>query len=283
MSIIATSKGDLIKNLAKSTSVMNDEIQALEDEYGAAKLEKIEYVAPTDDELLAVAKATLKEKYDLKRDDATSSSNSKKKSLSQSIEDLLKDAQAKKDNADLNYSNAIKDVENQAVKRGIARSSIALSALSNLADDNANAKASIDKDSQDKKDDILKQIQDVEETLQTTLNKLDEDQNVEVDKELNELKEERDKKVEEVTKFNNQVAEKERAYIASGGLADVQPLVNDIRVREMLKMTGMVLDYFASLDDREKAIEELENDEVIKEYLGNYHQYAVKTLKHSTK
>ncbi len=279
MSDTITKKGDLLERLSKINASLLDEIKALEQVSQEIDLEKIDYVAPTDDELLEVAKSTLKEKYDTQRNSATSSSEGKKFSLSKSIEDLQRQAQEKKAVADSNYSKAIKDVENQAVKRGIQRSSIALSSLADLADKNVSEKTKIDEDSDKKKEDYLAEIEKVNDDLHKTLERLDENEKSEIAKELKTLQDERDRKVVEAIKYNNEITEKEKKYETSKDVIDIQSTINKIRGNHQLRMAGIVLDYYRNFEDNNEALADFANDDQLAVYLGNYYDYVLNVLK----
>ena len=115
-------KEDLLKDLKN----FNEQI-----EQGIANVNKNqlsitrhEYDAPTDDEIIRLASESLESKYKQKKDSLTDLTTEKKNDFLSAIERAKENSQREKIEVNDNFEKAKNSVENNALKRGMARSSV---------------------------------------------------------------------------------------------------------------------------------------------------------------
>lgn len=263
------------------------EIEAIHNEYkdktladtGKLDLKRLEYVAPSDDELYKEAERSLSDKYAQKREAATSDAVKKKKSLSDAIEEALKTAEADKKAVDENYGKASSEAENSALKRGVARSSIAQGAINELATRSAEKKQEIDDRASEKKASLKEQLSAMEGELESVLAGLDESEKKEVEDAFSKLKKASAEKEEEVKKYNNSLLEKEKNYALKTFDAPTKERLKEIEDDYEQKKLKIALDYYLSIDDKAAALDEFLGDEQMREYLGSYYDYVSNILR----
>ena len=263
------------------------EIEAIHNEYkdktladtGKLDLKRLEYVAPSDDELYSEAERSLADKYAQKRAAASSDAVKKKKTLSDALEEAIKTAEADKKAVDENYGKKSSDVENSAIKRGLARSSIAQGAINDLAMAGAAKKQEIDDRTSEKKASLSEQLSAIESELQSVLSGLDESEKKEVEDAFSKLKKASEERAEEVEKYNNSVQEKEKNFALKTFDAPTQERLAEIQEEYERKKLKIALDYYLSIEDKAAAFDEFLGDGEMKEYLGTYYDYVSNILR----
>ncbi len=237
-------------------------------------LKKIEYDLPSNEQIENLAKdslfaerqseeSSLKEIAKLK---AEAAKKAKESSAEQALLDKVK--------SDAYYSDAIKRMENQALKRGISRSSIAVGELAELENAKATSKKSID----DENRKVIARIDDEIATLESDLAKnlaaIDQKYAKAIDVKVKELKDERDKKLAEMIKYNNTVNEK-----LQQGAKGEKPAQNPVSpTADDLKKLSLVITYYNGFDSAEEALTDFLSDPKYYDYLGDYYVNVFKIL-----
>lgn len=173
------------------------------------KYERIEYDAPTDDEIGEQAKASLSE-YE------TASKNA----IENEISSLFTKYGIDKQNNALAYENAVKSIEdayktavesasNDALKRGVARSSIAVNTIGALEKSQAEAKVDASALYEKNKADLDAKISGLEAQRQKAMDEFNIAYTAKLTQQINALKAEREEKAQEAIRYNNSLTEKE--------------------------------------------------------------------------
>ena len=243
-------------------------------------LKEKEYNAPTDDEIVAAAEKELGASADVKRNALKSGAQEKTNDLNAEIESVKKAGEERRKSLGEKYAVAKENAENQAIKRGIARSSIVAEQLKDLDKANIAEDAEIEKSVAGEISAINEKIQNLTDELSAAIADLDMQTAVKVNERINQLKTERQKRTDEVLEYNNKIAEK-RASVAEK-LAKNGQVADEKESDEYAKMRGDKLDalyaYYYSLGksapDRLKA----DRDFVEKHVGGDGYEYLLKTV-----
>ncbi len=267
---------ELKKELGDIQTENDAKIQAVYD--NQLKLEKIEYDAPTDDEIYNLAKSYIDQKYTVLQDDQKKKAEDKKTSLSQQIEKARKNYQETEKRLDETYKTSQNEIEDQAIKRGIGRSSIVLNELTDLENAKNAKKSENEKELSDSVKNLTSQIDNLSEELNSSLKNLDMQKAYELSERIESLKDERDKKNLEVLKYNNDVIEKEKNYEKSLAKTAKQE-VEDIEFSTAKQKLNAVLEYYFAFEDPKDALKEFEKDEDMRKLLGEHYAYVYNALK----
>lgn len=267
---------ELKKELGDIQTENDAKIQAVYD--NQLKLEKIEYDAPTDDEIYNLAKSYIDQKYTVLQDDQKKKAEDKKTSLSQQIEKARKNYQETEKRLDETYKTSQNEIEDQAIKRGISRSSIVLNELTDLENAKNAKKSENEKELSDSVKNLTSQIDNLSEELNSSLKNLDMQKAYELSERIESLKDERDKKNLEVLKYNNDVIEKEKNYEKSLAKTAKQE-VEDIEFSTAKQKLNAVLEYYFAFEDPKDALKEFEKDEDMRKLLGEHYAYVYNALK----
>ncbi|MGN0819001.1 MAG: hypothetical protein ACI4M6_01200 [Christensenellaceae bacterium] len=271
-----------IQDLYNKLDELNKEKETKIESYKVKQpqLEKIEYDAPTDDELKELAEKTIKEKYNFKRQAETDTANKQIEAFKKLMEEeKLKEQESLKAN-DEKYKHAEEKLDNELLKRGVQRSSIALGEIANLQANKIDDSNAITAASKKAVADIDEKIATLTKNLEESVKNLNLEEINALSKELYDLKEERRKNQENAIKYNNEV-EKD-AY-------DIATSKNQIALNEKIKQTETDYDkqkinevmkyYYYGFDTPKEAYEAFKNDEKMRDYLGDYYDYVYNYLR----
>lgn len=208
----------------------------------------------TDEQLGEKAAVEADEKYKKLIDDAQKESENKKNQLESSlkkVEDATKTENAATEAA---YEKAKRDAENQALKRGMGRSSVIMELLKEYDARKFDKIESRNKQAEKQIEEIGMQIDGLSAELEKSLKKLDMEKAIEINERIEELKKQRDDKNLEVLKYNNEVSEKVARYNA-----DLMQAANAMgektyvqRAKEYKdKMAYAIIDYYSGLTKEE--------------------------------
>ena len=247
------------------------------------ELERVSYEAPTDDELLAEARRSLENKYSSAKKSAEENAKGKKEKLSELISSAEKDLESKKAALDENYAEAKREAENSALKRGIARSSIAHNSVVGLARALADKKSLSEDETAKEREKLNAQMKLVDDALASTLGELDDAQEKAVADAFGKLKKESEDKALEALKYNNSLEEKEKNFANKTYGVRTQEELDKIKKEYDAKKLSVALDYYLSIGDKAKAFTEFAEDEEMKDLLGEYYDYALAILKNRAK
>lgn len=271
-----------IDDLYRKLDELNKEKEAKIEGYKVKQpqLNKIEYTAPTDDELQQLAEKTIKEKYDVKRKAETDAVNKQVEAFKKLMEEeKIKEQESLKANAE-KYRQAEEKLGNELIKRGVQRSSIAIGELADLESDKISDSNAISADTKKSLSDIDEKISTLTKNLEESVKNLNLEEINAISKELYDLKEERRKNQENAIKYNNEV-EKDAYGIATSRTQinlnnQIKQTENDY---EKQKLNEIMKYYYYGFDTPKEAYEAFKNDQKMKDYLGEYYDYVYNYLR----
>lgn len=176
------------------------------------ELERISYDAPTDEHLKSQAEIIHLPEFEKERTKLFEQIETTRHSLSKSKENL---SQAQKDtlaNLDKMYERVKENIGNQALKRGLGRSSIVVNKITSAELSRAEKAGIIESDTRIAIESLDRQIESLERKKQDSLKAFDLSYAAKVEKELAKLVEDREKKIQAVVDYNNKVAKEETKF-----------------------------------------------------------------------
>lgn len=173
-----------------------------------ADLQKIEYTPPTDEELSRVAQAELEESRSKNIAALKQNAQDSERALHQTRADT--ETARDKQTAELSqdYAAAVRALDSDAIRRGLSRSSIAVSERAELEKQYLSSNAEIAAVYGKKLSDIDAEISSLQPKLRAALNDFNLSYAAKLSSRLTELKAERDKKTQDIIKYNNDVEER---------------------------------------------------------------------------
>lgn len=176
------------------------------------KLEKLELPAINEDEISAETETELQKKYATAKSKVEGETE-KNKELSE-IEKQKSTEKAVSDKVSANemFDKAKSSTENEALKRGLARSSIILFELSNIEEGRANELLNIQKTLTTDLSSIEKQLAKLEREKDSSLESLDLEYASELSQTIKKKISELEEKKKEIVEYNNKVAEIEAEF-----------------------------------------------------------------------
>jgi hypothetical protein len=249
----------------KQKSSLLEEFETIDQKYGGSGLQEIEYDPPSDEKLEEIAKAALEGKYakamqgiEDKFSKQYDALKEKSESLSQSYGDKLKDIEGY-------YGERKKEAEKDAIKKGIARSTIAAGQLEQYEREESERKLEAEKGIEEQIGQLNEQINSLESEKEKALAEQDILYAAELANKIYKLKEDRDKKLMDVIKYNNSVREKEKKSSEKDFLSAAE------------EKLAAAKKYFDGMS-KAKALEELLSSDEYKKHLGAYYGYLLNYL-----
>lgn len=288
------------EKIDKKVSLTNDLMSKFDDvdkKYSVAErevnktplnLEKMEFTAPTNEEVKKSAENSL---FDYKNESLQKINDdfdSATKKIDIDLENEKQAFSSRKDELESLYGSLKKDASDDAVKRGLARSSIIVSKLEAFDKGMLDSYLELDKEYQKKFSDLNSEKSLLEMQKQNALSSFDIAYAVKLEEKINELNSEIAKEEEKVLKYNNEIAEKEAEYEKE--LEELQNKIiredrqDNLDLIEYLTKEGVVA--YDDLKAREKyeyayeklkglskeeALNELKNNVDYSKHLGRYY------------
>ena len=249
-------------------------------------LQEKQYTAPDD--------ATLKSKAESELADYRRNTENSLRQKSADKEEELNarrsayDEARRSTEADLEkqYEAAARAIDNDAVRRGLARSSIAAVERGALEREYLGKSADVARDYANKISQLETDIASVNRKLQDALNDFNLTYAAKLTNRLNELKAEREKKMEEVIEYNNEVKRKQASLdydrmktesdLYSDALSQ-EKQANSLsgvpaeRMDEIYKAVYKKMDEFLGSLDPTQALLEIRNHSLYRQHLSNYY------------
>lgn len=175
-------------------------------------LEKIKYKAPTDDKIKSDVETKYSFEYEQNKDKIIQNIEKTRDNLNKNKDNLSKTQKDLMANLDDLYLQAKENMSNQALKRGLSRSSIIMNKITDADLKRAEQADIINKDTRLAIEKLNKEISDLEISKANSLKALDISHAIKVQNTLDKLIEERDEKVADVVEYNNKILEKEQDY-----------------------------------------------------------------------
>ena len=167
------------------------------------KYDRLEYDAPTDEQIEQRAKTELDEYKSVALDDIEEKSRVGKEKIIKAIEDADSSRKEKEEYVAQQYDKAREEIDNDMLRRGLARSSTAV--LLGAENSNSKAKAinALHADIDSQIADLNRQIEQAEKDRLKAIDSFNIEYAVKYAEKVQKLKDERDKKQKEVTEYNN--------------------------------------------------------------------------------
>ena len=241
-------------------------------------LEKLEAVEVDENKIKADVEKSLMGEYEKKKDNAVSTSAREIESEKEFQNNLIKSAEENKEEISAIYDEAKIEASNQSLKRGLARSSIALLSINGLEEGKAKELASLAENLSGALDESERLVQSLRDELESSLESLDIEYAIEVNEKIKEEVEKLYKKQKEVIEFNNNVEKLETDYQSKRNslLKDREELAEKYseeykgiatKTREN-EIEEAVLNYLKNMSKSE-AIKVLATDSRFTQYLGS--------------
>jgi|GEM_PF-954294 len=280
-------KDDLIKELADlDEKFKNDPLLfdvSMPENLG---LTQMEYNALSDEEIEALSKSQTQAMYN---DEKTKLENELKKLTLDFInqkESIKNSAQEISKSIEDIYAERKSEAEKDALKRGLARSSIITGKIEAFDQNRVNDKIKLETDTVNSINKIDQTILALESEKDLALENFNITLAAELLKKINALKTERAEKVNEALKYNNTIAEKEAQYQkdkTESLFSMEQRRKDDVTNAKLLdylysEKAKIVKAYYDTMPPQE-ALRQIGEDSSLKEHLGGYYNYIVQYFK----
>lgn len=295
---------DYMKTLFGKKKAPADELQAAKEDVLAmtnaptvkapelpegVKYDRIEYDAPTDEEIAQTAEKEL-EAYKnesiaaIERETAAERARLEKDKADGSAR-----LESEKREINAAYDEADKKVSDDVLRRGVARSSIAVNRMADLAEARAGSIAAAAAELNAQIAEIDGELDALAFKREQALNSFNISLAAKLTERINELKDARYERQAEVTKYNNSLSEKEQAYAADKVRADADLYSEALSQREKEseyadtygkdaateKAVYERLRAALSAMDADDARDALRNDTFFEDNLSNYYYYLL--------
>jgi len=252
------------------------------------ELSKIEVPNKTDEDLLTEAKNSLINKYNSNKKQTEQSFEDKINFLVEQQEQLKNSASEKENKINEYYNNISQETEDQALKRGLARSSIIINQLAGLNKNKATELINTMNELQSSLNNNYSEIENLNNEKIKALDNLDLQYAIDLEEKLNKVKDDYQKSVNEAVNFNNNVEKLQAEYKLD---FDKQKLDKQERINKLEKtyhsdyietitkdaQYNYLKEYFDSLDKDYALNLFLTNKELI-DILGNNYSKMYKYL-----
>ena len=253
-------------------------------------LDRKELINKTDEELRSEAESALRD-YRQSQLDAINNNAENGLSALEGKEDTLRtDAENEKAQVEEYYANARRQAENDALKRGLQRSSIVINNLNAFDNDKIAELMKIDQELGSEIDNLNAEIASLNAEREQALNNFNIEYALKVNEQIAELEQEIQDRNDEIMEYNNKIAQIEAEYRQSATETNNQTqsdylddlieygenkgIINSMRDDAY----GKAIEEYLNTLSKEDAIAELENNSYIRELLGtNYAYYLYKT------
>lgn len=247
-------------------------------------LQKLDYVAPTQEEVTTKAENSLAQYKNDGIEKINSDYNLQNTQIDNSIKELKDQEQTQKQSIENTYAKVKENAQNDAIKRGLARSSIIVNKLQDYDNKMINDLTVLSSETSDKIFSLNTQKNTLELEKNNALKSFDIEYAIKLQDKIDSINEDISKNEQSVIKYNNEIAELEAKwqrdteqenydrsqdlanFIAKYGTYTVETLKRDEKYQ-------IAKEYFANLD-KEVAINELKNNLSYEENLGkvNYNK-----------
>lgn len=181
----------------------------------APEYEKMTVQDLSDEEIKSAAQGKLQDYYNSSKNAIDSEIEALSKKYEQDKTSAVKNYSEKNESVGKLYADAKENTSNDSLKRGLARSSIAINKQAQLDESEAKAKDEIFKDYSDKIESLSNEISLLSVKREKALNDFNIAYAAKLTTSINELKNEMEEKKAEALKYNNTLKEKEYSQSVS--------------------------------------------------------------------
>lgn len=243
------------------------------------ELEKVEYTKPTQSQVQKRAQESLESYKNSSINSINENFDKKNQNINEDIESAKKNNLNEINSIKQNYENVKQNAKDDAIKRGLARSSIIVNTLSNLDQNMIDSLTNKANELNSALTSFENEKNLLEVQKQNALTNFDIEYAVKLQDKITEINSEIEQKQQEVLEYNNKIAEKEaqwekdnseKAYDKTVEMAKLMA-EHGITVFEILKQNekyGIAKNHFQTLS-KEDAINELKNNSDYLKHLGS--------------
>lgn len=237
------------------------------------KLDMMEFNPLTDQEIEKQASEKINKKYEQKENLLEAKKDAQVSNLELENQELQKSAKDKKEEVENAYFELEKDLNSNAIKRGIARSSIVSEQIKNLGVEKIRDLLGVDEKIADEIKKNSQKITSLEQEYVQAVDGLSIEKAVEISDAIDKLKKEQNAQLEKVLKYNNDIKKQQQSleekitYPTKAEKAEIKS-----------KILSEALNYFNSLPKEERLLA-FESDEELLELLGDNADLVEKYLK----
>lgn len=286
---------DIYKQLADSLEAIDKKYSV---EYNPVDLqlpeslntEKLNYLLPTSSELDSLARESLSAKYNNTLSDLNLSKEKNSRSVAQQAEEVAFLAKQKQDEIEKVRKQKAKLALQNAVKKGTARSSIALGEQESIDSDYLSLQQDLDQTTNFSLSQLDGKLDNLQKLYSMAVNELNKTQDADVKAKVNALLEKALETQREIAQYNNKLSENEQKYQASKAEKEFDAQNAELkRVTDIMRLnkdfgTGYVADQVAleklsavknMVDSMEKqqALDLLNSSGMLQFHLGDYFGY----------
>lgn len=284
---------DATSSTSDARTELEEAISALDDtgvdvpEIPVAEYEELVYDAPTDEEIAENAELLLSEYKALSEQAIESESQASEEALNEQIEALNSSSESESNDISVAYDEALEDVSNDVLKRGLARSSIAVNSTTAVSTAKAEALADIISSTAEEVSALEAEIAELSVLKQTALDNFNISYAVSLAEKIAELTAERDEKQTEVIQYNNELSqqkvsdaidkaetESELKSEAIENTSDQLELSDELYEINQEAKYNLIQEYLAGMTNSD-AKEALLNDELIRDSLSDSYYYTL--------
>ena len=209
---------DKVTQKTQDYSNMLDDFKKVDDKYNLTTdnitFEKQTFTRPSDEEIKTSAQNSLENYKQTSLQNIEDDYNQKRSDISNQIDELKNSAQSQKQETKELYSSLKNDASNDALKRGLARSSIVINVLDVFDQNMIDEINKINEEIGTKVESLNNQKSLLNEQRQSALNAFDIAYAVELSTKIDEINAELAEEEQKVIEYNNKIAEKEAEYEA---------------------------------------------------------------------
>jgi len=283
-----------VKQQAEQSKSILEKFQEVDDNYKIRSdkqelnLKELEYEKPSIEQVESSAKSSLESYKNNSLQGIEDSFKTKSEQIDQSVKQANQEKQQKQATIQNTYEKVKEDASNDAIKRGLARSSIIVNKLSEYD----NSMLDDLKELSNKTDAQIKTLTDEKASLEqeklNALNSFNIEYAVKLQDKINSLNETILKEEQEVIKYNNQIAEKQAEFDAEQDEKHYKQIMDfaeryergliGINMMKQEEKYEIAKEHFSAMD-KAQALAELASNPIYKENLGNsYYNKLLKQL-----
>ena len=218
------------------------------------------YTMPTEEETAKKAQSEISPLYDAKMQSLTSENAMARQNVEDQKDELYQRAEESLKELKKTYDGAKENTSHEAIKRGLARSSIILNQLNDLEQSRIGATGGVLSQRDKDLSSLTKEIDELQLKLLNDTNELNEEKAKEINQRIEELVDKYKAEEKDVLEYNNMLRQQKAEAIAK--LKDAGIDVDETKSAEYTKMisdkTKAFYSYYYSLGAN--ALQELKND-----------------------
>jgi len=270
----------LISDTEKSSTVF-DKFKEVDSKYDSlseykddSNLTELTYEKPSSEEVKTQAETSLASFKDSSIKSINEDFKTKTKNIDDSIEEIKANKQSSKQEIVDAYSSVKENAENDAIRRGLARSSIIVNTLAGYDKDMMNQISDLLAKTSEKIDTLNAEKSLLEEQKQSALNSFDIEYAVKLQEKIDGINSDIYKKEQEVIKYNNEIAEL-KSKLKDNNFDNIMTLAkyigeygpNAIEILKQNDKLAIAKQHFNSMN-KDEAISELTNNSGYESALG---------------